>query len=116
MGVLRHRQTSRAAVIMIGLSLEEAPVSMFSMPRQCVTHQVICATGWTIVWISLAFVWTASAVVAEQPTVVYSLTQTELARIERDDPAAASAFHRLVVHLLGERVLHLMRAVEALQR
>ncbi len=52
---------------MIGLSLEEAPVSMFSMPRQCVTHQVICATGWTIVWISLAFVWTASAVVAEQP-------------------------------------------------
>ncbi|HPD30122.1 MAG TPA: carbon-nitrogen hydrolase family protein [Phycisphaerae bacterium] len=40
---------------------------MFSMPRQCVTHQVICATGWTIVWISLAFVWTASAVVAEQP-------------------------------------------------
>jgi len=58
----------------------------------------------------------SAAVVAEQPTVVYSLTQTELARIERDDPAAASAFHRLVVHLLGERVLHLMRAVEALQR
>jgi len=58
----------------------------------------------------------SAAVVAEQPAVVYALTQAELARIERDDPAAANACHRVVVHLLGERVLHLMRAVEALQR
>jgi SulP family sulfate permease len=57
----------------------------------------------------------SAAVVADQPTVVYVLTQDTLARIERDDPAAAHAFHRLVVHLLGERVLHLMWAVEALQ-
>ena len=56
----------------------------------------------------------SAAVVADQPTVVYVLTQDTLARIERDDPAAAHAFHRLVVHLLGERVLHLMWAVEAL--
>ncbi len=58
----------------------------------------------------------SAAVIAEQPTVVYCLTQAGLARMERDDPAAANAFHRLIVHLLGERVLHLMRAVAALQQ
>ena len=57
----------------------------------------------------------SAAVVVDRPTVVYVLTQDTLARIERDDPAVAHAFHRLVVHLLGERVLHLMWAVEALQ-
>ena len=35
--------------------------------------------------------------------------------LANDDPAAAYAFHRIVIHLLGERVLHLMQAVEALQ-
>ncbi len=57
----------------------------------------------------------SAAVIADQPTVVYVLTQTELDRIEHDDPAAAYAFHRIIVHLLGERVLHLVRAVDALQ-
>ncbi len=58
----------------------------------------------------------SASVVADRPTVVYSLSQAALARIEGEDPAAAYAFHRLIVHLLGERVLHLVRAVEALQR
>ena len=57
----------------------------------------------------------SAAVVADQPTVAYVLSQETLARMERDDPAAAHAFHRVVVHLLGERVLHLVWAVEALQ-
>jgi SulP family sulfate permease len=57
----------------------------------------------------------SAAIVVDRPTVVYVLTQDTLTRIERDDPAVAHAFHRLVVHLLGERVLHLMWAVEALQ-
>jgi SulP family sulfate permease len=57
----------------------------------------------------------SAAVVADQPTVAYVLTQEMLARMERNDPATAHAFHRVVVHLLGERVLHLMWAVEALQ-
>ena len=56
----------------------------------------------------------SAAVVVDRPAVVYVLTQAELARIEREDPAAAYAFHRIVIHLLGERVLHLMWAVEAL--
>ena len=58
----------------------------------------------------------SAAVVADRPTVVYSLSRAALTRLEGDDPAAAYAFHRLIVHLLGERVLHLVRAVEALQR
>ncbi len=57
----------------------------------------------------------AAAVVADRPSVVYRLSQTTLARIERDDPEAAYACHRVVVHLLGERVLHLVQAVDALQ-
>ena len=57
----------------------------------------------------------SATVVADRPTVVYVLTQAELARLEREDPAAAHAFHRVIVHLLGERVLHLVRAVDALR-
>jgi SulP family sulfate permease len=57
----------------------------------------------------------SAAVVADRPSVVYRLSQEALARIEKDDPEAAYAFHRVIVHLLGERVLHLVRAVDALQ-
>ena len=32
-----------------------------------------------------------------------------------DDPEAAYAFHRVIIHLVGERVLHLVRTVDALQ-
>ena len=57
----------------------------------------------------------SAAVVADRPSVVYSLSLAALARIEADDPEAAYAIHRVVVHLLGERVLHLVRAIDALQ-
>lgn len=58
----------------------------------------------------------SASIVADRPSVVYRLTQAKLAEIEETDPAAAYAFHRIIVHLLGERVLHLVRAVDALQR
>jgi len=32
------------------------------------------------------------------------------------EPAIASAFHRLIVHLLAERVVHLVGVVDALQQ
>ena len=57
----------------------------------------------------------SASVVANQPGVIYMLTQESLARIEKEDPEAAFAFHRIIVHLLGERVLHLVQAVDALQ-
>ena len=40
----------------------------------------------------------------------------EVALIEKTDPEAANTFHRIIVHLLGERTVHLIRTVDALQR
>lgn len=57
----------------------------------------------------------SAAVVADQPSVIYVLTHESLEHIEKEDPEAAYAFHRIIVHLLGERVLHLVRIVDALQ-
>ncbi len=57
-----------------------------------------------------------ATVVADEPSVVYSLSSADLARMEREDPQAASAFHKIVVRLLAERATHLIRAVNALQR
>ncbi len=39
-----------------------------------------------------------------------------LAKMEQQDPEAASAFHQIVIRLLAERAAHLIRAVNALQR
>jgi sulfate permease, SulP family len=58
----------------------------------------------------------SAAVVTDKPSVVYGLSQAALARIEEEDPEVAYALHRLIIHLLGERVLHLVRAVDALQQ
>ncbi len=57
-----------------------------------------------------------AAVVAETPGVVYQLSQEGLERMCRKDPAVASAFHQLIVHLLAERVVHLVSVVQALQK
>ena len=57
----------------------------------------------------------SAAVVVDRPSVIYRLSRDALSRIERDDPEAAHAFHRIIIHLLGERALHLVRVVEALQ-
>lgn len=57
-----------------------------------------------------------AAVVANEPSVVYCVSRQELERIERTDPKAASMLHRVVVHALGERVAHLARVVDALER
>jgi len=57
-----------------------------------------------------------AAVVADQPTVVYSMSKEVLEQMEKTDPEAANTFHRIIVHLLGERTAHLIRVVDALQR
>lgn len=57
-----------------------------------------------------------AAVVADTPCVVYSLTQEVLAQMRAEEPAVASALHQLIVHLLAERVVHLVGAVNALQQ
>ncbi len=58
----------------------------------------------------------SAAVIADEASVTYRLTRRELDRMEQIDPQAALAFHRLIVHLLGDRAIHLMRSVQALQR
>lgn len=57
-----------------------------------------------------------AAVVADEPSVVYRLSSDGLEQMERQSPEAASAFHRIIIHLLAERASHLIRVVGALQR
>ncbi|HEY1409854.1 MAG TPA: SulP family inorganic anion transporter [Promineifilum sp.] len=57
----------------------------------------------------------SAAVIADWPSVVYRLTTDSLARMEKQDPEAAHAVHRVIVSLMGERLLHLVRAVDVLQ-
>jgi SulP family sulfate permease len=57
-----------------------------------------------------------ASVIADEPTVVYVLTRDALNALEEAQPEVASALHRVIVRLLGERVTHLIRTVEVLQR
>jgi SulP family sulfate permease len=57
-----------------------------------------------------------AAVIADESGSVYELTRADLQRLEQAHPAAATVFHRLSSKRLSERVVHLMRVVEALQR
>jgi SulP family sulfate permease len=56
-----------------------------------------------------------ASVIAEQDSVVYSLSIDELRNMEATDPETANIFHRISVLLLSERVMHLTRTVRALE-
>lgn len=55
-------------------------------------------------------------VVVDAPSVVYQLTREALTRMEVESPEVASEFHRLIIRLMSERVTHLIKTVEGLQR
>jgi SulP family sulfate permease len=57
-----------------------------------------------------------ASVVAEGPSRLYRLTQDNMQRMEQGNPQAAANLHALVVHLLSERVAHLVKTVNALER
>ncbi len=57
-----------------------------------------------------------AAVVADEPCTAYCLSRHSLEQLEQTKPAVASILHRMMVQLVGDRVIHLMKAVEALQR
>ena len=57
-----------------------------------------------------------ASVVANQDTVVYSLSMEDLNQMEAKDPESANLFHRLSVILLSRRVMHLTYTVRALER
>ncbi len=56
-----------------------------------------------------------AAVVADKPSVVYSLSKETLEQMEKTDPEAAYDFNRVIIHLLGERVVHMTRILSTLQ-
>ncbi len=57
-----------------------------------------------------------AAVVTDEPSVIYRFSLGTLTEIEKSDPAAASTFHQIIVHLLSHRLTHLITTVKALQR
>lgn len=57
-----------------------------------------------------------ASVIADEDSVVYSLSTEDLKQMEAESPEAASTFHRLNTILLSERVSHLIRTVRALER
>ena len=54
-------------------------------------------------------------VVSETEAVVYRLSKARLAELEASHPKVASTLHQLIVHLLSERVTHLVGVVDRLQ-
>lgn len=57
-----------------------------------------------------------ASVVANQDSIVYSLSMADLEGMEVADPEAANIFHRLSAILLSQRVMHLTYTVRALER
>jgi SulP family sulfate permease len=57
-----------------------------------------------------------ASVIANQDSIVYSLSLEDLERMEVSDPESANLFHRLSVILLSQRVMHLTYTVRALER
>lgn len=57
-----------------------------------------------------------ASVVSETPVKVYRLTSDAITTMESDDPEAAAVFHKFVVHVMAEKLSHLMSTVETLMR
>ncbi len=53
-------------------------------------------------------------VVAEQPTLVFRLSRDAFEKMRQKDPAAAAAFHQLIVRLLADRLDFANREISAL--
>lgn len=57
-----------------------------------------------------------ASVQVDEPTVVYRFSNEAMARMEREEPALAHAFHRFVVRTLASRLDFANREVAGLQR
>ncbi len=55
-----------------------------------------------------------ASVVAEEPSVVYRLTREAFDRMQNEDAAAASVFHKLIIRLLSDRLEFANREIAAL--
>ena len=57
-----------------------------------------------------------ASVIVDVPSRIYRLSRANLWRMEKENPQAAANMHSLIVHLLSERVAHLVKTVNALER
>lgn len=57
-----------------------------------------------------------ASIVADEPSTIYRISRHGLMRMEQERPEAAAILHRIIIHLLAERVTHLVKAVNALQQ
>jgi SulP family sulfate permease len=57
-----------------------------------------------------------ASIIVDVPSRIYRLSRENLRRMEKENPQAAANMHRLIVHLLSERVVHLVKTVSALER
>ena len=55
-----------------------------------------------------------ASVVTDKPSVLYRLTAKALEELEQNEPEVASAFHRFIIHCLGERLMHTNESLRAL--
>jgi SulP family sulfate permease len=55
-----------------------------------------------------------ASVIAEEPTIVYRLTRDAFEKMQAKDPAAAAAFHKLIIRLLSDRLEFANREISAL--
>jgi len=56
----------------------------------------------------------AASIIAEGPTVVYRLTREAFDRMQKEDPTAAAALHKLIIRLLSDRLEFANREISAL--
>jgi len=55
-----------------------------------------------------------ASVIAEERSVVFRLTRESFDKMQREDPAAASVFHKLIIRLLSDRLEFANREISAL--
>jgi SulP family sulfate permease len=55
-----------------------------------------------------------ATVIAEEPSLIYRLTKTAFEEMQEKDPAAAVAFHKLIIRLLADRLEFANREISAL--
>ncbi len=57
-----------------------------------------------------------ATVITDEPSVIYRLSATDLKRLERRNPQTANLLHQVVIQLLAERLMHMRRTIDALQK
>jgi sulfate permease, SulP family len=55
-----------------------------------------------------------ATVVTDRPSLFYRLTAESLEKLEKNEPEIASAFHKYIIHCLGERLMHTNQSLRAL--